>query len=29
MSDNCEFLKRNEAQDATDYSPYVDKQYHN
>jgi hypothetical protein len=29
MSDNHEFLKNNEAQDATDYSPYVDKQYNN
>jgi hypothetical protein len=29
MSDNYEFLKTNEAQDATDYSPYVDKQYKN
>jgi hypothetical protein len=29
MSDNYEFLKTNEAQDATDYSPYVDKQYNN
>jgi hypothetical protein len=27
MSDNYEFLKPNEVQDATDYSPYVDKQY--
>ena len=29
MSDNYEFLKTNEVQDATDYSPYVDKQYNN
>jgi hypothetical protein len=29
MSDNYEFLKSNEAQDATDYSHYVDKQYNN
>ena len=29
MSDNYEFMKTNEAQDATDYSPYVDKQYNN
>ncbi len=27
MSDNYEFLISNEAQDATDYSPYVEKQY--
>ena len=29
MSDNYEFMKTSEAQDATDYSPYVDKQYNN
>ena len=29
MSDNDEFMKSSEAQDATDYSPYVDKQYNN
>jgi hypothetical protein len=29
MSDNYEFMKSSEAQDATDYSPYVDKQYNN
>jgi hypothetical protein len=29
MSDNYEFLKTNEAQDASDCSPYVDKQYTN
>jgi hypothetical protein len=29
MSDNYEFLKTNEVQDATDYSPYADKQYNN
>jgi hypothetical protein len=29
MSDTYEFMKSNEAQDATDYSPYVDKQYNN
>jgi hypothetical protein len=29
MSDNYEFHKTNEARDATDYSPYVDKQYKN
>jgi hypothetical protein len=29
MSDNYELLKSNQAQDATDYSPYVDKQYNN
>jgi hypothetical protein len=29
MSDNYEFMKTSEAQDATDYSPYSDKQYNN
>jgi hypothetical protein len=29
MSDNYEFMKTSETQDATDYSPYVDKQYNN
>jgi len=29
MSDNYEFMKTSEAQDATDYSPYTDKQYNN
>jgi hypothetical protein len=29
MSDNYEFMNSNEDQDATDYSPYVDKQYNN
>ncbi len=29
MSDNYEFMKTSESQDATDYSPYVDKQYNN
>ena len=29
MSDNYEFMKTSEAQDETDYSPYVDKQYNN
>jgi hypothetical protein len=29
MSDNYEFMKSSEAQDVTDYSPYVDKQYNN
>jgi hypothetical protein len=29
MSDNYEFMKTSEPQDATDYSPYVDKQYNN
>jgi len=29
MSDNYEFMKTSEVQDATDYSPYVDKQYNN
>jgi hypothetical protein len=29
MSDNYEFMKTSEAQDATDYSPYVNKQYNN
>jgi hypothetical protein len=29
MSDKYEFMKTSETQDATDYSPYVDKQYNN
>jgi hypothetical protein len=29
MSDNYEFMKSSEVQDATDYSPYSDKQYNN
>jgi hypothetical protein len=29
MSDNYEFMKSSEVQDATDYSPYTDKQYNN
>ena len=29
MYDNYEFMKTSESQDATDYSPYVDKQYNN
>jgi hypothetical protein len=29
MSDNNEFMQTSEGQDATDYSPYVDKQYNN
>jgi hypothetical protein len=29
MSDNYEFMKTSEVQDASDYSPYVDKQYNN
>ena len=29
MSDNYEFMKTSEVQDANDYSPYVDKQYKN
>jgi hypothetical protein len=29
MSENYEFMKTSEAQDVTEYSPYVDKQYNN
>ena len=29
MSDNYEWMKTNESQSQTDYSPYTDKQYSN